>query len=61
MHESLTSFLRDTSAGNPIIWALLIMVVVSITSLVLYGFWELVLRLTLYRLSSRKNPEEGTR
>lgn len=55
MYESLIEFLQRAGAGNPLVWALLIMAVVSITSLVLYGFWEVVLRLTLYRLS-RPNP-----
>ena len=57
MYESLTEFLRTASAGNPLVWALLIMAMVSITSLVLYGFWEVVLRLTLYRIFSGKNAE----
>ena len=60
MYESLTEFLRNTSAGNPLVWALLIVAMVSITSLVLYGFWEVVLRLTLYRHSSQNGPGENT-
>ena len=59
MYESLTEFLKQTSAGNPVVWALLIMAMVTITSLVLYGFWEVVLRLTLYRLSSGNNSQEN--
>ena len=58
MYESLTEFLRIASAGNPVVWALLVMAVVSITSLFLYGFWEVVLRLTLYRISSGGSSEE---
>ncbi len=58
MYESLTEFLKNTSAGNPVVWALLIMAMVSITSLFLYGFWEVVLRLTLYRLSSGNSSGE---
>ena len=60
MYESLTEFLRNTSAGNPFVWALLIMALVSFTSLFLYGLWEVVLRLTLYRLSAGNKPEENT-
>ena len=60
MYETLTEFLRNTSAGNPLVWALLIMAMVSITSLILYGFWEVVLRLTLYRLFSSNSSEENT-
>ncbi|PKB63788.1 MAG: hypothetical protein BZY80_05485 [SAR202 cluster bacterium Io17-Chloro-G2] len=52
MYESLTEFLKNASAGNPLVWALLIMATVTVTSLILYGFWEVVLRLTLYRISS---------
>ena len=58
MYESLTEFLKTTSAGNPVVWAILIMATVSITSLFLYGFWEVVLRLTLYRLSSGSRSGE---
>lgn len=58
MYESLTEFLKTASAGNPVVWAFLIMATVSVTSLVLYGFWEVVLRLTLYRLSSGSRSEE---
>ncbi|MCH7713965.1 MAG: hypothetical protein IIC99_10125 [Chloroflexi bacterium] len=60
MYESLTEFLRATSAGNPFVWALLIMAMVSITSLVLYGFWEVVLRLTIYRINSGNSPDKNT-
>ena len=60
MYESLTEFLRNASAGNPLVWALFIMATVSITSLFLYGFWEVVLRLTLYRISSPKGPKQNT-
>ena len=60
MYEQLTEFLRNTSAGNPLVWALLIMAMVTITSLALYGFWEVVLRLTFYRTSSGSSPKENT-
>ena len=60
MYESLTEFLKTTSAGPPVVWAFLIMATVSVTSLFLYGFWEVVLRLTLYRLSSGNKSGEET-
>ncbi len=60
MYESLTEFLKTAAAGNPLVWALLIMAMVTITSLSLYGFWEVVLRLTFYRISSSNSPEENT-
>ena len=44
MHESLASFLKTFSSESPILWALLVMAVIAVTGLVLYGFWELVLR-----------------
>ena len=59
MYESLTEFLTNAGTGNPVVWALLIMAMVTVTSLVLYGFWEVVLRLTLYRLSSRNGSQEN--
>lgn len=52
MYESLTEFLKTASAGNSVVWAFMIMATVSVISLFLYGFWEVILRLTLYRLSS---------
>ena len=61
MYESLTEFLKNASAGTPVVWALLIMAMVTITSLVLYGFWEVVLRLTLYRKSSGNRSEERSK
>ena len=59
MYEQLTEFLSNASAGNPFVWALMIMAMVSIASLSLYGFWEVVLRLTFYRISSGGNPEDN--
>ena len=44
VYESLTSFLKTFSSQSPILWALLVMGVIALTGLILYGFWELVLR-----------------
>ncbi|MCY4366009.1 MAG: hypothetical protein OXE17_07290 [Chloroflexi bacterium] len=44
MYESLTHFLKTFSAESPFLWALLVMAVIAMTGLVLYGFWEIVLR-----------------
>ena len=44
MYESLTHFLKTFSADSPLLWALLVMVVIAAAGLVLYGFWEMVLR-----------------
>ena len=44
MYESLTGFLKTFSSQSPILWALLVMGVIALTGLVLYGFWEIVLR-----------------
>ena len=51
MYESLADFLKTFSSQSPMLWALLVMGVISLTGLILYGFWELVLRgisLTIY-------------
>ncbi len=44
MYESLAEFLQDTSSQAPLLWAILVMAVVAGTALVLYNFWQLVLR-----------------
>lgn len=45
MYESLAGFLRNFSAAQPVLWALLVMLVVAAASVTLYAFWELVWRL----------------
>lgn len=42
MYVSLTSFLQTFSAYQPVLWALLVVAVVAIASLILFAFWELV-------------------
>lgn len=54
MNDSLNDFLRTFSVGYPVFWAFLVMAVVASTSLTLYLFWELVLRL-LFAGNSLKN------
>ncbi len=44
MHESLAGFLKTFSSQSPFLWAFLVMAVIAVTGLVLYGFWEIVLR-----------------
>ena len=44
MYETLTHFLKTFSTESPFLWALLVMVVIAVAGLVLYGFWEIVLR-----------------
>ena len=53
MNESLTEFLTTFPVDNPLLWALLVMVVVAGISLVLYLFWEVLLRLRLPFVSSQ--------
>ena len=55
MNEGVADFLRTFSVGNPILWALLVMAVVSFTSLALFFFWEVVLRLLSSVISSDKD------
>lgn len=45
MYDSLTDFMQDLSADSPVLWALLVMAVVVFASLILFAFWEVVLRL----------------
>ena len=47
MNDSLTEFLKTFPIDNPLLWALLIMAVVAATSLALFLFWEVLLRLRL--------------
>ena len=47
MNDSLTEFLKTFPMDNPLLWALLVMVVVAVTSLALFLFWEVLLRLRL--------------
>ncbi len=54
MYQALTDFLINFSAGQPLLWALLVLVFVAATGLFLYGFWEVVLR-ALGRLWTAKN------
>ena len=58
MYESLSEFLRATSAGNPLVWALLVMAVVAVTGFVLYWFWEGLFRLV--RPSPRSESSQET-
>ncbi len=44
MYDALTDFLQEFSSRSPLLWALLVMAVVSGTGLGLYALWELVLR-----------------
>ena len=44
MYESLTHFLQTFSVEYRFLWAVLVMAVTAAAGLVLYGFWELVLR-----------------
>ena len=44
MYHSLTDFMINFSSDHSVLWALLVMAVVASTGLVLFGFWELVLR-----------------
>jgi hypothetical protein len=59
MYDSLADFLRTFSTDQPLIWAFLVLAVVAATSLALYFFWELVLRLLFSGLSSFKRNSTG--
>ena len=55
MYDTLADFMRTFSADYPALWALLVMAVVACTSLLLFAFWEVVLRLLFLRGSVKKN------
>jgi len=57
MYDSLASFLKNFSVNFPLLWALLVMVVVAGAGLLLYAFWELVLRWLprVFRTSAKKS------
>ena len=59
MNDSVTEFLTTFPIDNPLLWALLVMVVVAATSLALFLFWEGLLRLRLPFRSSKDNPQSG--
>ena len=44
VYESLAGFLTTFSSQSSVLWAFLVMAVISLTGLFLYIFWELVLR-----------------
>ena len=60
MYDSLTEFMRTFSAGHPVLWAFLVMGVVAAASLLLYAFWEAVLRLGATGATFRKNRSRST-
>ncbi len=55
MYDSLTEFMRTFSTGHPLLWAFLVLGVVAATGLLLYAFWEVVLRLVVTGPFFRKN------
>ncbi|GEM_PF-1062142 len=57
MYDTLTDFLKTFSADHSVLWALLVVASVACTSLVLFVFWESVLRL----LSSGGPVRKATR
>lgn len=60
MYDGVTDFLRSFSAEHRVLWALLILGVVTATSLGLFGFWEVVLRCRLPALPPKKKSRGRT-
>jgi len=54
MYDTVTDFLKTFSAGHSISWALLVVAVVASTSLILFAFWEMVLRIIFSGAPARK-------
>ena len=60
MYDSLTEFMRTFSTGHPVLWAFLVMGVVAAAGLLLYAFWEVVLRLLATVPFARKGRRRST-
>ena len=45
MFEAFSEFLTSLSNSYPLLWALFVMAVVAVISLVLFFFWEAIFRL----------------
>ena len=61
MYESLSQFLKNFSDGYPLLWSLLVMVVIASAGLVLFGFWELILRGLVLAFSGRSRKGDDDR
>ena len=61
MYDTLSEFLRTFSSDHSLLWALMVTGAVAGTSLLLFLFWELVLRLVFFRASSRKNRRSASK
>ena len=57
----MTEFLTTFNTDHPLLWALLVLGVVATTSLALYLFWELLLRLIFPFGSSKKSDHDALR
>ena len=55
MYDSVTEFMTTFSADHPLLWALLVMGVVAVTSMVLFVLWEMAFRIFPATRVSRKN------
>ncbi len=60
LYTGFNDFLRTFSAESPWLWALLIMAVMSVSSLVLYAFWEVVIKILLAIGQARHNKGAGS-
>ncbi len=60
MYDSLTEFMKNFSADNSVLWALLVMALVAITGLALFVFWELVIRYPLNKKFLKKMNRRST-
>ena len=58
MFNTIEEFLKTFNVNYPLVWALLVMAVVAVTSLTLYLFWELVLRLFSAGRASRRSSRK---
>ena len=59
MYDALVEFLKTLSSQLPLVWALLVMGVVATTGLVLYLFWELLLRWVFSTWTKSRRRADG--
>ena len=59
MNDSVNEFLTTFPIDNPLLWALLVMVVVAATSVAFFIVWEVLLGLRVPFGSSKNNRQSG--
>lgn len=58
LYTGLNDFLKTFSSEHSVLWALLVMAVMASVSLMLYGFWEVVIKAVFSNGRPRKGKEK---